>query len=167
MDTQSGVAELAHCMLCPRECGVDRLHGQKGVCGVPGQLLAARASLHRWEEPCLSGSRGSGTVFFSGCGLGCIYCQNYSISLEGQGVAMSVQDLADTFLKLQEQGAHNINLVTAVPYLPQVILALERVKGQSLTIPVIYNSSGYEKVESLRRLEGLVDIYLPDFKYPQ
>lgn len=165
MDTQSGVAELAHCMLCPRECGVDRLHGQKGVCGVPGQLLAARASLHRWEEPCLSGSRGSGTVFFSGCGLGCIYCQNYSISLEGQGVAMSVQDLADTFLKLQEQGAHNINLVTAVPYLPQVILALERVKGQSLTIPVIYNSSGYEKVESLRRLEGLVDIYLPDFKY--
>ena len=165
MDTQSGVAELAHCMLCPRECGVDRLHGQKGVCGVPGQLLAARASLHRWEEPCLSGSRGSGTVFFSGCGLGCIYCQNYSISLEGQGVAMSVQDLADTFLKLQEQGAHNINLVTAVPYLPQVILALERVKGQSLTIPVIYNSSGYEKVESLRRLEGLGDIYLPDFKY--
>ena len=165
MDTQSGVAELAHCMLCPRECGANRLHGQRGACGVPGQLLAARASLHMWEEPCLSGSRGSGTVFFSGCGLGCVYCQNYSISLEGQGVTMGVQDLADTFLKLQEQGAHNINLVTAVQYLPQVILALERVKGQSLRIPVVYNSSGYERVESLRRLEGLVDIYLPDFKY--
>lgn len=165
MGAQPSVEELTHCMLCPRECGADRWHGQKGVCGVPGQLLAARASLHMWEEPCLSGSRGSGTVFFSGCGLGCVYCQNHSISLEGQGVAMSVQDLAATFLKLQEQGAHNINLVTAAPYLPQVILALERVKGQSLTIPVIYNSSGYEKVESLRRLDGLVDIYLPDFKY--
>lgn len=165
MDSQEQLKELARCRLCPRECGADRLGGQKGACGVPGRLLMARASLHHWEEPCLSGSRGSGTVFFSGCGLGCVYCQNRAISLEAQGVGMSVADLADTFLSLQEQGAHNINLVTATQYLPQVVAALARVKGSALRIPVVYNTGGYEKAESLRRLEGLVDIYLPDFKY--
>lgn len=154
------------CTLCPRECGVDRLAGKTGFCREPAQIFAARAALHMWEEPCISGKKGSGAVFFSGCSLGCIYCQNYRISDGSAGRPVSEERLADIFLRLQdEDGAANINLVTAGHYLPQVCRAVARAKGRGLSVPVVYNSSGYEKAETLRMLEGLADIYLPDFKY--
>ena len=153
------------CRLCPRRCGVNRLAGQTGACHAAADCYIARAALHYWEEPCLSGTEGSGTVFFSGCGLGCIYCQNAQIRSEMRGRIYTPEDLAETFLRLQEEGANNINLVTACHFLPHVIEALRLVRGQKLTIPVIYNSGGYESVESLRMLEGLVDVYLPDLKY--
>ncbi len=153
-----------NCRLCPRNCGVNRLAGQAGACGETDQIRAARAALHFWEEPCISGTSGSGAVFFSGCNLGCVFCQNRSIARGETGMEISVSRLADIFLELQEQGANNINLVTAGHFLPQVIDALENVKHK-LQIPVVYNSSGYESVESIRMLDGLIDIYLPDFKY--
>lgn len=162
MDPQGRISELRQCRLCPRNCGVDRYSSKLGVCGAPGQVYAARAALHFWEEPCISGSRGSGAVFFSGCNLHCIYCQNREISTDIKGKEVGPEELAQTFLRLQDQGAHNINLVTGTHYLPQIVRALELAK---LQIPVVYNTSGYEKTESIRRLEGLVDIYLPDFKY--
>jgi len=151
------------CNLCPRECGVDR-NNQVGFCHGSHMSKVARVALHFWEEPCISGTRGSGTVFFSGCNLRCCYCQNYQISMEGHGREISAERLAEIYLELQEKGAHNINLVTATPYLPQVLKALESAKSK-LRIPVVYNSSGYEKVETIRELKGYVDIYLPDFKY--
>ncbi len=156
---------LEKCTLCPRACTVNRLKGQKGRCHVSAELKVARAALHMWEEPCISGKNGSGAVFFSGCSLGCLYCQNRAISGGESGAVISIERLAEIFLELQEQKANNINLVTAGHYVPQVILALQRAKDQGLTIPIIYNSSGYEKAETIRRLEGLVDVYLPDFKY--
>lgn len=163
---------MKSCRLCPRECGADRLSGKTGVCGVPADIYVARAALHFWEEPCISGSRGSGAVFFTGCGLKCIYCQNAPISGTdaGQkrllGKKVSGEHLAEIFLNLQnEQGANNINLVTAVQYIPQAAEALREAKKKGLTIPVVYNSSGYERAESLRLLEGLVDVWLPDLKY--
>lgn len=163
---------MSSCTLCPRNCKADRLAGKAGVCGVPADLYIARAALHFWEEPCISGSRGSGAVFFTGCGLKCIYCQNAPISGTDAlkepllGKKVSQEHLAEIFLKLQnEQGANNINLVTAVQYIPQVAEALREAKDRGLKIPVVYNSSGYEKVESLRLLEGLVDVWLPDLKY--
>lgn len=161
------IEQLAHCHLCPRSCGVNRLQGQRGRCGAGRAVYAARAALHRWEEPPLSGTNGSGAVFFSHCPLGCVFCQNRAISrrTDGQGQAVSVAALADTFLSLQQQGAHNINLVTAVHYVPQVLDALSQAKAAGLTIPIVYNSSGYESLDTLRLLEGWVDIYLPDFKY--
>ena len=158
-------ALMRECRLCPRNCGVDRLGGQRGYCRVGAQLLVARAALHMWEEPCISGEEGSGTVFFSGCSLGCKFCQNREISGGKRGKEISVERLADIFLRLQGQGANNINLVTAGHYLPQTAAALRIAKTKGLAIPVVYNSSGYEKRESLKWLEGLVDIYLPDFKY--
>jgi len=151
------------CNLCPRECGVDR-STQAGFCQGSHRCKVARAALHFWEEPCISGTRGSGTIFFSGCNLRCCYCQNYMISSAGQGQEISSERLAEIYLELQEQGAHNINLVTATPYLPQVLKALDSVKSK-LNIPVIYNSSGYEKVEIIKALQGYIDVYLPDFKY--
>ena len=156
---------LKECHLCPRNCGVDRLAGQKGFCGVDAGILVARAALHMWEEPCISGKEGSGAVFFSGCSLGCVFCQNRTISKGQSGKVITVERLAELFLDLQGQKANNINLVTAGHFLPQVREALILAKEQGLTIPVVYNSSGYEKAEMLRYLDGLVDIYLPDLKY--
>lgn len=149
------------CHLCPRECGVDR-SVKKGYCGMGENPRLARAALHFWEEPCISGTQGSGTVFFSGCTLRCAYCQNYSISHQGEGKEISVSRLADIFRMLEDQGAHNINLVTATPFIPAVLSALEMYRP---AIPIVWNSGGYEKAETIKRLEGAVDIYLPDFKH--
>ena len=156
---------LKDCHLCPRNCGVDRLAGQKGFCGVDAGIMVARAALHMWEEPCISGKEGSGAVFFSGCSLGCAFCQNRTISKGQSGKVITVEYLAELFLNLQAQKANNINLVTAGHFLPQVREAIILAKERGLTIPVVYNSSGYEKAEMLRYLDGLVDIYLPDLKY--
>ena len=158
-------AELSDCTLCPRECHVNRNAGEIGYCGQTAKLTAARAALHFWEEPCLSGTNGSGTVFFSGCNLRCVYCQNHEIAQRQAGRKISPLRLSEIFLELQEKGAHNINLVTPAHFVPQIIIALQTAKKQGLSIPVIYNTSAYEKVETLRRLEGLIDIYLPDLKY--
>lgn len=158
-------SELTKCSFCPRSCGADRNRGQKGRCHTAAGLLVARAALHMWEEPCISGAEGSGTVFFSGCALGCIYCQNQEISRGQAGRLIKEERLAEIFLELQEKGANNINLVTAGHYVPQVAVSLALAKEQGLLIPVVYNSSGYEKAETLKQLEGLADIYLPDFKY--
>ena len=163
MQTQK--AFYAPCTLCPRACHVDRTAGQKGRCHVDAQIRVARAALHMWEEPCLSGRSGSGAVFFSGCALGCIFCQNRASAAGKAGLVISEARLSEIFLELQEKGANNINLVTAGHYVPQVIRALACAKSQGLRIPIVYNSSGYEKAETLRQLEGLIDIYLPDLKY--
>lgn len=154
------------CRLCPRECGVDRLSGEKGVCQMSGDsIYAARAGLHMWEEPCISGTQGSGTVFFCGCPLRCVYCQNYVIANAQAGVPISVERLSEVFLKLQEKGAANINLVTPTHYTPQIIRAVELARDGGLCLPIVYNCGGYEKEETLKTLEGIVDIYLTDFKY--
>ncbi len=154
-----------HCELCPRKCGVDRIAGGKGRCMVDGRLMAARAALHMWEEPCLSDVEGSGTVFFSGCSLGCIFCQNHHIATADTGKEITSERLSEIFLELQAKGANNINLVTPTHYLPHIIEALTTAKAAGLHLPIVYNTGGYERVESLRMLEGLVDVYLPDFKY--
>lgn len=159
------MSSLTSCQICPRECGVDRMAGESGFCGAPAHPRVARIALHHWEEPPLSGSRGSGTVFFTGCNLKCRYCQNHPISQVLFGKEISVANLAGKFLTLQNQGAHNVNLVTGAPYLPQIAAAVRSAKKQGLTIPVVYNSSGYEKVSSLQQLDGLIDVYLPDLKY--
>lgn len=157
--------EMENCMLCPRECGVNRKKGEMGVCGQTAAIKAARAALHMWEEPCISGQNGSGTVFFSGCNLGCIFCQNHNIATGKAGIEISIERLAEIFLELQKKGANNINLVTAGHFVPQVVEALKLAKQQGLFLPIVYNTSSYEKVETLRLLEGYVDIYLPDLKY--
>lgn len=156
---------MSNCMLCPRECGANRMRGQHGYCREPADLVVARAALHMWEESCISGEEGSGAVFFSGCGMGCIFCQNYNIAGARAGKKITLERLAGIFLELQEQGANNINLVTPTHYVPQIIEALDMAKQAGMTLPVVYNTSGYEKVETLRMLRGYVDIYLPDFKY--
>ncbi|SFB76949.1 radical SAM protein [Ruminococcus albus] len=155
---------LNKCMLCPRKCGADRLSGKKGFCRAGADIKIARADLHMWEEPPISGTNGSGTVFFSGCNLQCCFCQNHEISAGGKGFVLTAKELAETFLMLQEKGAHNINLVTAAPYVPQIIEALD-IAGDKLTIPIVYNSGGYESLETLEMLRGRVDIFLPDLKY--
>ena len=150
------------CKLCPRQCGALRTETRgEGFCGMPAQPSLARASLHRWEEPCVSGSRGSGAVFFSGCVLGCVFCQNSPISRERRGKTVSVQRLREIFEGLVWQGAHNINLVSPTPYIPAIREALE----EPLPVPVVWNTGGYERVESLRALEGRVQVWLPDLKY--
>ena len=151
------------CNFCPRNCGADRTK-QTGYCKSPAHITAARAALHHWEEPCISGIRGSGTVFFSGCTLRCCFCQNYKISCKGYGKEISPGRLCEIFLDLQEQGAHNINLVTATQYLPSVLEALENAK-KNLHIPVVYNCGGYETAETIGALSEYVDIWLPDLKY--
>lgn len=156
---------LRSCVLCPRRCRVDRKAGERGACGVNGLPMVASVNLHPWEEPPISGTRGSGTIFFSGCTLKCIFCQNYPISQMGVGRVMSVEELACGMLQLQKRGAQNINLVTATHQLPAVISALDLAVPQGLCIPLVYNTSGYERVEVLRLLDGIVDIYLPDIKY--
>jgi len=152
------------CRLCPRDCKVNRID-KLGYCGMPLSIVAARAALHMWEEPCISGERGSGAVFFSGCTLRCVFCQNYDIAAGKTGKELSVERLAQIFLELQDKGANNINLVTPTHYTYAIVDALMRAKSEGLKIPVVYNTSGYEKVDTLKRLDGLVDVYLPDFKY--
>lgn len=153
------------CNLCPRECNVDRGLGKTGFCKVPNQIKVSRAALHFWEEPCISGEEGSGTVFFSGCNLRCVYCQNRKIAEGVYGKEITVDRLAAIFLELQEKGANNINLVTPSHYVLPIIRALELAKMKGLSLPIVYNSSAYEKVETLKLLEGYIDVYLPDFKY--
>ncbi len=149
------------CNLCPRGCNADR-QNQKGRCGVPDEILLARASIHLWEEPPISGTKGSGTVFFSGCNLGCVYCQNYEISHEAKGKVISEKRLGEIFRELTAKGVHNINLVNPTHYAHKIVKVLKKEKP---TVPVVYNSSGYERVSTLKSLEGLIDIYLPDLKY--
>ena len=154
------------CTLCPRECRVDRKRGNKGFCGVEGEgIYLARAALHMWEEPCISGENGSGTVFFSGCPLRCVYCQNYHIANVKTGKSVSRERLTEIFLELQDKGANNINLVTPTHYTNEIIWAVKEARKKGLAIPIVYNCSGYEKVETLEKLQGIVDIYLTDFKY--
>lgn len=156
---------LSACRVCPRQCGADRASGGTGFCRAPLLPKLALASVHYWEEPPISGKNGSGTVFFSHCNLACVFCQNHEISAGGFGKEIPVERLAEVFLEQQARGVHNVNLVSAVQFLPQAARALELAKGQGLSIPVVYNSNGYETPEGLRLLEGLVDVYLPDFKY--
>ena len=153
------------CDLCPRKCLVDRKKGEKGICGQTENLKVARAALHFWEEPCISGDAGSGAVFFSGCPLHCVFCQNENIANGTVGKEISVERLAEIFLELQEKGANNINLVTPGHFVPQITKALDLAKQEGLKLPIVYNTSSYETVETIKRLEGYVDIYLPDFKY--
>ena len=161
-----GVERLyRNCTLCPRFCSVDRTSGKLGFCGVPSTLRIARASLHAWEEPCISGEGGSGTVFFSGCGLRCVFCQNREIALAESGHEITVERLADIFDELWAQGAENLNLVTATQYTPSVLRALELARGRGNPLPVVWNSGGYESAKTLRMLAGAVDIYLVDYKY--
>lgn len=156
---------LAHCRLCPRACGADRLSGRTGWCGAGAMARVARAALHHGEEPPLSGTRGSGTVFFSRCNLRCCFCQNHEISWGGKGRDLSEDELAAIFLDLQAQGAHNINLVSPTPYAPQIAAALRAARAAGLTLPVVYNTNAYELPSTLHMLRGLVDIFLPDLKY--
>lgn len=165
MTPEKITAYLSDCTLCPRQCHVNRTAGQRGFCGQTDRLTAARAALHYWEEPCISGSRGSGAVFFSGCSLQCVFCQNHNIAVGKAGKAISPERLAEIFLELQEKGAANINLVTAGHFIPQVCYALELSKANGLSVPIVYNTGSYEETSSLKLLEGLIDIYLPDLKY--
>lgn len=156
---------LKACMLCPRHCNVNRLAGETGYCGQTADIRIARAALHYWEEPCISGENGSGTVFFSGCSMRCVFCQNHEIALGESGRTVKPERLVEIFQELQEKGAHNINLVTPTHYIPQLVQALQQAKKEGLTLPIVYNTGGYEEVTSLQLLEGFIDIYLPDFKY--
>lgn len=156
---------LSHCTLCPRACGANRAAGQRGVCGADDRVLVARAALHFWEEPPISGDAGSGTVFFSNCPLHCVYCQNAPIANGSAGAAVSLGRLARIFLELQDKGALNINLVTATHYVPQALAALARARAAGLGIPVVYNTSGYETPATIALLDGAVDTYLTDFRY--
>ena len=165
MNKQTYNKLLSDCTLCPRNCHVNRLNGQTGYCGQTNIITAARAALHMWEEPCISGTTGSGAVFFSGCNMGCIFCQNYSIAHSEIQKTVTVQRLSEIFLELQEQDACNINLVTPTHFVPQIAAALTYAKDHGLYIPIVYNTSGYELPETLRILDGLIDIYLPDCKY--
>lgn len=153
------------CTLCPRNCRANRASGGSGYCGMSDTVQLARASLHMWEEPCISGTNGSGTVFFTGCNLKCVFCQNHAIAIAQKGMPVTPERLAELFLLLQDKGAHNINLVTPSHYVPGIVKALTLAKNQGLTLPIVYNTSGYDSVSSLAMLDGLIDIYLPDFKY--
>lgn len=159
----AGYFDYKQCSLCPRGCNTNRYQAA-GFCGCTSELTAARAALHRWEEPCISGIHGSGTIFFSGCSLRCCFCQNYKISSGGFGKSISPERLAEIFLELQAQKAHNINLVTASQYLPSILKALKLAKDK-LTIPIVYNCGGYETIESIQALSPYIDIWLPDLKY--
>lgn len=154
-----------NCLLCPRKCGINRRTGQTGVCGVSSEIKVARAALHYWEEPCISGKRGSGAVFFSGCSLHCVFCQNREISDGKAGKVISKERLSDIFMELAVKGANNINLVTPGQYIPDIVWAVNDAKSRGMKLPIIYNTSGYENVTDLKLLEGIVDVYLPDFKY--
>lgn len=164
--TKEKIRELtADCTLCPRRCHANRAAGQRGFCGQTAELTAARAALHFWEEPCISGTNGSGAVFFSGCNLQCVFCQNHSIAIGKDGRIITMERLSEIFLELQEKKAANINLVTGSHFIPQIVYALEQAKRKGLSIPIVYNTGSYEETASLELLDGLVDIYLPDLKY--
>ena len=154
-----------NCLLCPRKCGINRSTGQTGICGVSSEIKVARAALHYWEEPCISGKRGSGAVFFSGCSLHCVFCQNREISDGKEGKVISKERLSDIFMELADKGANNINLVTPGQYIPDIVWVVNDAKSRGMKLPIIYNTSGYENVTELKLLEGIVDVYLPDFKY--
>ncbi|MDD2973058.1 MAG: radical SAM protein, partial [Lachnospiraceae bacterium] len=156
---------LTDCCLCPRECHVNRLEGNIGYCKESARILLARAALHMWEEPCISGKEGSGAIFFTGCPVGCVFCQNADIAAGERGKMITPERLKCIFLELQEQGANNINLVTPTHYVPLIIWAVREARKEGLQIPIVYNTSGYEKVETIRQLNGIVDVYLPDMKY--
>lgn len=158
------IEKMNRCELCPRRCGTDRSI-RSGFCGEMEKLRVSRAALHMWEEPCISGGEGSGTVFFTGCTLRCVYCQNYHIANSEVGKIIDISRLKEIFLELQEKNANNINLVTPTHFVPQIIKALDLAREEGLKLPVVYNTSGYERVETLKMLEGYVDVYLPDFKY--
>lgn len=157
--------ELEKCNICPHNCGVNRLEGKQGRCKATDKIKIALVSLHNFEEPCISGKNGSGTVFFSNCNLSCVYCQNYEISQLGNGKEITIQELADIFIKQQENKAENINLVTPTMYIYHIIEAIKIARTKGLNIPIVYNSNGYENVEALKALRGHIDIYLPDLKY--
>ena len=154
-----------NCLLCPRKCGINRSTGQTGICGVSSEIKVARAALHYWEEPCISGKRGSGAVFFLGCSLHYVFCQNREISDGKEGKVISKERLSDIFMELAGKGANNINLVTPGQYIPDIVWAVNDAKSRGMKLPIIYNTSGYENVTELKLLEGIVDVYLPDFKY--
>ena len=154
-----------NCLLCPRKCGINRAKGQTGVCGVSSEIKVARAALHYWEEPCISGKKGSGAVFFSGCSLHCVFCQNREISDGKAGKVISKERLSDIFLELKAKGANNINLVTPGQYIPDIVWAVSDARRRGMELPIVYNTSGYENADELKQLEGIVDVYLPDFKY--
>ncbi len=156
---------LEECTLCYRECKVNRLNNELGFCRASKNVKVARAALHLWEEPPISSGKGSGTVFFSHCNLNCVFCQNHDISQEFKGMDISIERLADIFLELQEKGANNINLVTPTHYVPQIIEALELSKSKGLKIPILYNTNTYDSLETIKALDGYIDVYLPDFKY--
>lgn len=156
---------LKSCKLCKRECGVNRLDDQLGFCVASNQIKIARASLHMWEEPPISMDNGSGTVFFSHCNLKCVFCQNHEISQELNGTYITIERLSAIFIELQKKGANNINLVTPTHYAPQIMESLELAKNNGLIIPILYNTNGYDKLETIKLLEGYIDVYLPDFKY--
>lgn len=156
---------LNNCNVCPRNCGVDRISGKVGFCKSGVTVKVAKAYGHMWEEPCISGTKGSGTVFFSNCNLRCIFCQNHDISQSSIGKEISVERLSEIFLEQQANGYHNINLVNPTHYVPQIIAALDMAKKSGLTIPVVYNSNGYENIESIKALNGYIDVYIPDLKY--
>lgn len=153
------------CDLCPRACGVDRTRGERGACRMTSRLVLARAALHHWEEPCISGTAGSGTVFFSGCPLGCVYCQNHEIADGSHGLAVDDGRLEEIFFELRDAGAHNINLVTPTHFAPTVAKAIRRARDAGFALPFVCNTSGYESTETLRALDGLIDIYLTDLRY--
>lgn len=157
--------ELKSCKICPHKCKVNRLEGEKGRCKCDDKVKIALASVHNYEEPCISGKNGSGTVFFSNCNLNCIYCQNYEISQNGKGKVISIKHLAEIFINQQNKNVNNINLVTPTMYVPQIIEAIKIARKNGLNIPIIYNSNGYENVETIKMLNGYIDIYLPDLKY--
>lgn len=161
----AGIASLASCTLCPKKCGVNRTKGATGFCGAGLDPIVAHYGLHFGEEPPISGVRGSGTVFFSPCNLRCVFCQNYQISQRLSGERLTPEGLAEVFLELEGQGAHNINLVSPTPYVPQIAAAITAARAAGLRIPFVYNTNAYEGEETIRTLEGLIDIYLPDFKY--
>ena len=156
---------LSSCEICPHRCKVNRANGIKGRCKCDDKIKIALASIHNFEEPCISGTKGSGTVFFSNCNLNCIYCQNYEISQLGKGKEITIHELAEIFLDQQRNNVHNINLVTPTMYALQIIEAIKIAKKQGLNIPIIYNTNGYENIETIKLLNGLIDVYLPDLKY--
>ena len=156
---------LKKCDLCRRHCGVNRLNGELGICAADDKLIVARAELHLWEEPPISCENGSGTVFFSHCNLKCVFCQNHEISQEYKGAKITINRLSDIFLELQNKGANNINLVTPTHYVPQIIEAIEISKSKGLKLPILYNTNGYDSLETIKLLDGYIDVYLPDFKY--
>ncbi|NLC87351.1 MAG: radical SAM protein [Clostridiaceae bacterium] len=157
--------QLIECKVCPHHCKVNRIHGQKGRCKSDDKIKIALASVHNYEEPCISGTNGSGTIFFSNCNLSCKFCQNYEISQLGKGYEITIEELADIFLKQQGNNVHNINLVTPTMYAYQIIEAIKIAKSKGLNIPIIYNSNGYEEIQTIKDLKGYIDVYLPDLKY--